>query len=81
MTKRPVTTAHLHKRAQEIMTEQEAEIMKLEAYMRQIKNARFICAECRNVACICDMTQLKRYDKKRRAAIQNRNNNVEDPVV
>jgi len=76
MTLRPVTTAHLHKRAQEIIAEQNAEIAKLEAYMEQIKRARFICAECRQVACICDMTQWKRYSKKRRDDIRNTNNNV-----
>jgi len=77
MTLRPVTTAHLHKRAQEIIQEQGEEIKKLEAYMQQIKNAKFICAECRQVACICNMAQWRKYDKKRRAAataIQNRNN-------
>lgn len=77
MTLRPITTAHLHKRAEEIIAEQDEEIKKLEAYMEQIKQARFICAECRQVACICDMTQWKRYEKKRREdnIIKNRNNN------
>lgn len=76
MTLRPITTAHLHRRALEIIAEQEAEIIKLEAYMRQIKQARFICAECRQTACICDMTKWKIYNKKRRAEIKNMNNNV-----
>lgn len=75
MTARPVTTAHLHKRAHEIIEEQQREIRQMETYIDQMKHARFICAECRCVACICDMSQWKKYDKKRRSDIKNMNNN------
>ena len=79
MTPRPVTSAHLKKRALEIIREQDREIRNLEAYMYQIRNARFICAECRQIACICDMTKWKRYNKKRRENIKNKNNNNVGP--
>lgn len=75
MTARPVTTAHLHKRAREIIEEQQAEIKKLEMHIEQIKQGRFICAECRQTACICNMSKWKRYDKKRRVDIKKSVNN------
>lgn len=59
MTARPVTTAHLHKRAQEIIEEQDAEIKKLESYMDQIRKGRFICSECRQTLCICNVKDFK----------------------
>ena len=67
MTARPVTTAHLHKRAQEIIEEQDAEIKKLEAYVEQLKSGRFICAECRTVACICNIKDFKYLTPKKKA--------------
>jgi hypothetical protein len=64
MTPRPVTTAHLQKRAQEIIEEQDVEIRKLEAVMEQIRRGRFICSECRQALCICKVKDFKYLNPK-----------------
>jgi hypothetical protein len=76
MTSRPVTTAHLHKRAQEIIEEQDAEIKKLEAYVEQLKHGRFICSECRTVACICNVKDFKYLAPKKKAVAKNKYSQV-----
>ena len=54
----------IKKRAQEIIDEQTAEIARLEAQVKQMQKANFICAECRGSMCVCDLSNFKAYARK-----------------
>jgi hypothetical protein len=61
MVGHPETKYQLKKRAEQIIEEQEEEIKKLEAWVVQLKTGRFICAECRQVCCVCNISNFKYY--------------------
>jgi len=57
----PQTLYQIQRRAQQIIAEQAEELVKMERWMDQIKHGRFICAECRQVCCVCNIDEWKTY--------------------
>jgi len=66
MTRRRTTPLQITKRAEEIQAELESELHKYEIWIDQIKHNRFICSECRQSCCICDMRNFREFERHRK---------------
>lgn len=66
MTRNRTTTLQIQQRAEQIQKDLEEELHKYEIWVEQIKHARFICAECRSVACTCTISDWKEFEQHRK---------------
>lgn len=64
------TLPQIRRRTQQIIKEWEDEVKKYEMWIDQIKTRRFICAECRQPVCSCDMKNFKVYERKKKRRSQ-----------
>lgn len=66
------------------MREKQEEIDRLEAQIQTLKNAHFICAECRSSVCYCNLSNFKTYARKingKRKKIEDRMEKMDLQVI
>ena len=60
----------IRRRAKEFINDWEEEVRECEAYVNSVKTRPFICAECRNKICTCDLKNFLRYERRKKKRAQ-----------